>query len=168
MKSAEYWIDKLHLQLHPEGGSFREIYRSEDEETFKTEIFKNTEKRPLSTAIYFLLKSEEFSCFHRLKSDEVWHFYDGAPLTIYQFEKDGNLRRHFLGKEIELGQNFQIVVPKNHWFAAQLTTQNSFALVGCTMAPGFHFDDFEIAKRPDLIARFPMHEALISRLTLPY
>jgi len=160
--TADDWIERLRLEKHPEGGWFRETYRSAESLPDVT-LPSFTVTHPLSTAIYFLLRRGEFSALHRLKADEVWHFYTGSPLTLHVIAPDGAL------SEIALGctASFQTVVPAGHWFGATLEGRsvNAFALVGCTVAPGFAFEDFELAGRADLIARFPQHRALIQRLT---
>lgn len=161
--TADDWIERLRLEKHPEGGWFRETYRSAESLPDVALPPRFTVTHPLSTAIYFLLRRGEFSALHRLKADEVWHFYAGSPLTLHVIAPDGAL------SEIALGCTapFQAVVPAGHWFGATLEGRSvdAFALVGCTVAPGFVFEDFELAGRADLIARFPQHRALIERLT---
>jgi len=159
-KSADYYIEKLNLQKHPEGGYFKEIYRSE-------EIIKSNAlptyfdgERNISTSIYFLLKSDDFSSFHRIKSDEIWHFYKGSPLTIFLI-LNGEIKKLLLGNNFENGESFQQIVPKNSWFAASVNNPNSFSLIGCTVAPGFDFNDFELATRKELFVSYPsLHEKI--------
>lgn len=164
MPSADYWIEKLNLQPHPEGGHYRESYRSSGkiEATGLPNYFGN---RNFSTSIYYLLKGEEFSAFHRLRSDEVWHFYDGSSLNLYIIQQDGAIITKILGKNIEDGGNLQQVVPANHWFAATLRDKGSYCLAGCCMAPGFDINDFEMGLAEDLIKQFPQHTELIQLLT---
>lgn len=159
---AKYYIDKLELQKHPEGGYYREIYRAG--EMFFTETIpaKKLNKKNISTSIYFLLSGRDKSLFHRLKSDEVWHFYDGCDVILYLLDEKGSVQKITFGKESEI---FQFVIPKLNWFAAELTDKNSFALVGCTVSPGFDFNDFELADRNKLINQFPEHKNLIKRFT---
>ncbi|AFH49626.1 Hypothetical protein IALB_1920 [Ignavibacterium album JCM 16511] len=161
---ARYYIDKLGLQKHPEGGYYREIYRAG--EMFFTETIpaKKLNKKNISTSIYFLLSGRDKSLFHRLKSDEIWHFYDGCDVVLYMIDENGKLNKVQLGKGSE---EFQFVIPKNHWFAAELVDKNSFALVGCTVSPGFDFKDFELAERDKLVNKFPEHEKLIKKFTKP-
>lgn len=161
---ARYYIDKLGLEKHPEGGYYREIYRAG--EMFFTETIpaKKLNKKNISTSIYFLLNGRDKSLFHRLKSDEIWHFYDGCDVKIYIIDIEGNLSDVQLGKSSEV---FQFVIPKNNWFAAELTDKNSFALVGCTVSPGFDFNDFELADRIKLLKKYPEYERLIKRFTKP-
>ncbi|MDO9542407.1 MAG: cupin domain-containing protein [Kiritimatiellia bacterium] len=167
-RTAEYWIKRLRLQPHPEGGYYRETYRS-PEIIAKAHLPKRYNgKRPFATAIYFLLSNNQFSAFHRLKSDEIWHFYDGSALALYVITKNGRLVTVKLGLNAEKGEQLQYVIRTGAWFAAALTKQNpkSYALIGCTVAPGFDFADFELMDREELCRRVPKHRALIKRLTL--
>lgn len=120
--------------------------------------------RPFSTAIYFLLEQENFSAFHRIKSDECWHFYAGGPLHIYVLQQNGVLVTVTLGNEIEKGQLFQYVVPANCWFASCPATGSIFSFAGCTVAPGFDFDDFEMADPNSLVKLYPQHQVIIRQL----
>jgi len=165
-KNASYWVDKLKLYKHPEGGYFREVYRSAEVIHKKSLPDRYSGFRNFSTSIYFLLESHDFSAFHRLKSDETWHFYAGSPLTLFIIRPDGKLFEIILGPDPEKGQALQFVVGKNYWFAAKVTQKNSYSLVGCTVAPGFDFDDFELGRKQELVKRFPQHSALIQNLTI--
>lgn len=164
MKPATYWIDQLQLRPHPEGGFYRETYRA-------TELIPSLglperfpEERNISTAIYFLLRSQDRSRFHRIKSDELWHFYAGGSLSIYVL-KDKDLVVHTLGTEPDRGESLQIVIPANCWFGAKVNESNSYTLAGCTVAPGFDFQDFEFADRTMLLNEFPAHRRIIEMLT---
>ncbi|MEP0860490.1 MAG: cupin domain-containing protein [Ignavibacterium sp.] len=159
---ARYYIDKLELQKHPEGGYYREIYRAGEMFFTETVPAKKLNKKNISTSIYFLLSGRDKSLFHRLKSDEIWHFYDGCDVKIYLIDNYGELKEEQIGKTREV---FQYVIPRNNWFAAELTDKNSFALVGCTVSPGFDFKDFELARRDKLLQKFPDYEKLIKRFT---
>jgi uncharacterized protein len=162
---AKDWIEKLRLEPHPEGGYFRRTYRSEvviAREALPPEF---TGARAASTAIYFLLEEENFSAFHRLRSDEVWHFYAGAPVLVHVIAQDGEYSSILLGCDLEEGQVPQAVVRAGCWFASHVADWKSFAVVGCTVAPGFDFQDFEMGKRAELVARFPRQGELIERLT---
>lgn len=163
--SARYWIEKLKLEPHPEGGYFRQTYRSEM--TIGREGLPDlfTGPRAASTAIYFLLEGGNFSAFHRLRSDEVWHFYEGAPVVVHVIEPAGEYSAILLGSEAEAGQSFQAVVRAGCWFASHVADWKSWALVGCTVAPGFEYEDFEMGKREELVARYPKHRDVIARLT---
>ncbi len=166
MKSAEYWINKLNLTAHPEGGFFKEVYRSDEVVSHGSLPARFNGDRNYCTSIYFLLKGNQVSHFHRIKSDETWHYYQGSAVEIFILDKDGNLSVEKLGANIEEGESFQVTVPKQCWFGATVTDKESFALVGCTVSPGFHFEDFEMAKREDLSNTFPEHTDIINRLTM--
>ena len=165
MIKSKQWISKLNLQPHPEGGYYSEVYRSD-------EIIPNASlnrryigSRSISTSIYFLLDGNQFSAFHKIRSDELWHFYDGSAIKLYLISEDGKLEIQNVG--INIGQNEfpQITIPKNVWFAAEPIDKESYTLVGCTVAPGFDFNDFELGERKGLIQRFPHHQELITRYT---
>jgi len=160
-RRAEEWIAKLGLQPHPEGGYYRETYRAGD----RVQSERHDGPRAASTLIYFLLTSENFSSFHRLKSDELWLFHTGSPLTIHVIDPDGTYRALRLGADFEAGQSFQAVVEADRWFGSTVDEPDGFALVGCAVAPGFEFADFELADRAALTERFPQHAELIARLT---
>ena len=154
---ASYWIKRLGLHPHPEGGYYRETYRA------PLRVQAHGGNRSASTAIYFLLESGQFSSLHRIKSDEVWHFYAGSPLDISVIHPDGRLQAIRLGDG-----SFQDVVAGGCWFGARVDDEpGTFALVGCTVAPGFDFSDFEMGGRADLISRFPQHLDIIRALTHP-
>jgi len=165
-KTAEHWIRYLHLTKHPEGGFYKETYRSEEtiEGCNLPDRFPGT--RIFSSAIYYLLSRNDVSVFHRLKSDEVLHFYAGDMLHIYILDEEGNLNLKKLGRSAD-SDFFQCVVPAGLWFGAELESKKGYALIGCTVAPGFDFHDFEIAKREELLRKFPQHEETILRLTRP-
>jgi len=143
--TAKKWIERLSLLPHPEGGFFKEIYRAE--ETFMLNSGSEGKRSPrsMSTAIYLLLCKGNHSRFHRLKFDEVWHHYDGAAVALHSITPDGDLKTEFLGKQEDMEAVPQIVMPKGTWFAAEVTGEGEYALVGCTVAPGFDFLDFELA-----------------------
>jgi predicted cupin superfamily sugar epimerase len=164
-KEAKYWIEKLQLEEHPEGGYFRQTYRSEVSIAQEALPAGFAGARAASTAIYFLLEEENFSAFHRLRSDEVWHFYAGDPLVVHVIEPEGHYSSILLGCDLEAGQVLQGVVRAGCWFASHVADWNSFSVVGCTVAPGFDFDDFELGKRAELVATYPQHRELIQRLT---
>jgi uncharacterized protein len=159
--TAAYWIAKLHLQPHPEGGYFREIYRSDEviAQSALPSRFKGD--RSFSTSIYFLLENEQFSAFHRINSEEIWHFYKGNSITLYIISEEGNLSTVVLGDDIDKGETLQVIIPRNCWFAAGLNQQNTFCLVGCTVAPGFDFHDFELGEYKKLKENYPQHNSLL-------
>ena len=160
MKNEKYWVAQLQLEKHPEGGYFKETYRSKE-----TVSNRNNAKRSASTGIYFLMTSNSFSAFHKIESDEMWHFYDGDALSVYIILSTGELEILKIGKDIENGEQLQGVVPAGCWFASKVDEANGFSLVGCTVAPGFDFNDFILAKREELITDFPNHTAIIKELT---
>ena len=162
---AQYYIEKLSLIAHPEGGYFREIYRSD--EIIKAEHLPDrySKQRNFSTSIYFLLEGEQVSKFHKLKSDEIWHFYDGSPIQIFIISPDGKIQNEILGKDLNKNEFPQLVIEKENWFGAKVLDKDSFTLIGCTVSPGFDFKDFELADREELIIKFPVHEKIISELT---
>lgn len=161
------WVEHLNLQPHPEGGYFSETYRSEGEIPAAA-LPELSGARHYSTAIYFLLGAEDKSAFHRIKQDEVWHFYQGSGLTVHVIGADGGYRQIKLGSNPLNGEVLQAVVEAGAWFGASLTQPqdaSDFTLVGCTVAPGFDFADFELAERQSLLSEFPQHRAIIEKLT---
>jgi len=161
--SAKFWIDSLDLTRHPEGGWFRETYRSSGSIPGEALPERFAGPRRFCTAIYFLLERGDFSALHRIKSDEIWHFHEGAPLTVHVITPEGEYYWIRLGRDADNGECFQAVVPAGCWFGAE--TCGEFSLVGCTVSPGFDFRDFEMAVRAVLTHLFPRHSALVSRLT---
>jgi uncharacterized protein len=157
-------IQRYHLQPHPEGGWYVQTYKSGEEIAANALPERFGGKRPFSTAIYFLLEQGNFSAFHRIKSDECWHFYEGDPLEIFILQQNGELNTIILGKDFEKVQQFQYVVPANCWFASRPAPGSSYCFVGCTVSPGFDFADFELATIDSLIATYPKHQTVISSL----
>lgn len=165
-KNSQYWIDKLSLLKHPEGGYYKEIYRSDGSFDFSKDSTEFIGKRNYATSIYFLLEGNNFSAFHKIKSDEIWHFYQGNCLIIYSLDEKGILKEHKLGSNLELGESLQLMIPKNTWFAAKLQSEDGFALVGCTVSPGFDFCDFEMAHKTQLLTTYPQHAKVIEMLCI--
>jgi predicted cupin superfamily sugar epimerase len=168
MPAARDWIRTLELEPHPEGGHFRETYRSREKIVREALPTRFQGDRAFSTAIYFLLEGTEISAMHRIHQDEVWHFYDGASLIVEIIDPDGNYSALRLGRDIASGEHLQGVVTAGCWFGSRLadpTASPGFALVGCTVAPGFDFADFEMPGRAELLAKFPSHKPVIERLT---
>ena len=159
---AARWIQELGLAPHPEGGWYRESYRAED-------AFPGMSRtgfpagRSHSTAIYFLLEHANFSAFHRIRSDELWHHYDGAGADVHLIAPNGE--HHVLKLGRGAGRQPQAVVPAGCWFASEVAEGGAFALLGCTVAPGFDFADFELADGIELAAVYPQHADIIRRLT---
>jgi len=163
MKDALFYIQHLALKPHPEGGFYKETYRSNG--FIPAPVLENFNgERNYSTAIYYLLQQGDFSAFHRINSDECWHYYAGDSLLIHILFSDGNYKRVQLGSGIDKGELFQFVVPANAWFAAECATNSRFVLSGCTVAPGFDFADFEMAEKESLLAAYPSHKEIILRL----
>jgi hypothetical protein len=161
------WIERLNLLKHPEGGYYVRTYFAREwiEKEHLPPRFGGS--RPFSTAIYYLVPGDEFSAFHRIQSDEMWHFYAGSPLTLHILDSEGRLTEKVLGRDVESGESFQVVVEAGCWFAATVHDASSYSLAGCTVAPGFSYDDYELARCEDLTARYPLHADLIRRLTRP-
>lgn len=168
IQNAGYWIEKLGLIEHPEGGYYRQTYCAKEVITRATLPNQLKRDRPVGTAIYYLLRGDQFSAFHRILSDEIWHFYKGSALTIYVIDESGHLRVVKLGDDLERGEQFQTVIEAGCWFAALVIHPYpyTFALVGCTTAPGFDFTDFELGERNALVSKYPQHRELIEKLTL--
>lgn len=157
-------VAKLEMLSHPEGGFYKEVYRSEGL-ILKEGLDGFTGNRNFCTSIYFLLTCDNFSAFHRIKQDEVWHFYKGSPLYVHVIDQDGNYVRHEIGMDLENNLEPQLTVPSGCWFASSVKNENDYSFVGCTVAPGFDFEDFEMAERNQLIAEFPQHKEVIESLT---
>ena len=161
---AEGWIEKLSLIQHPEGGWYREVYRSAENIPQHALAEGFAGERSFCTSIYFLLSGDEFSAFHRIRQDELWHFYDGDGLVVHVIDKAGRYSQKRLGRNPECGESFQQVVEAGDWFGASVPS-GGYALVGCTVAPGFDFTDFEMASREKLLAHYPQHRKIIEQLT---
>lgn len=161
LQKIQILVEKLKLSAHPEGGYFKETYRSFGKISEACLPASFLGDRNYSTAIYYLLTSETFSAFHRIHQDETWHFYEGTPITIHEISPDGNYTKTLVGAAM----NYQYTVLAGAWFGATVDTPNSYSLVGCTVAPGFDFTDFELGKRAVLIAEFPQHKEIINLLT---
>lgn len=167
MLTVQHLVQQFNMLPHPEGGYYKETYRSAEiinKDALPTRFDGN---RYFSTAIYFLLEQGNFSAFHKIKSDECWHFYAGQSLLVYVLQSDGSLDIIRVGNNIAAGETFQYVVPANCWFASEPAPESEFSFVGCTVAPGFDFADFELAKANELIKMFPQHQAIVQRLCRP-
>ncbi len=163
--SPQYWIDKLELIPHPEGGYYRETYRAELAIAKEALPLQFSGPRLISTAIYFLLEGDNFSAFHRLRSDELWHFYAGTSLVVHVIEPGGRYSEISVGENPDAGESLQAVVKAGCWFASRVRNPGSFALAGCTVSPGFDFEDFQLAKRSELVALYPELREIIEQLT---
>ena len=160
MSSAADWIARLRLTPHPEGGYFRETYRAADAIPAAALPPRYGAPRCVATAIHFLLTARQVSRLHRLKSDELWFFHAGQPLTVHVLAPTGKLTETTLGRD-----TLQVVAPAGCWFGASVAARRGFSLVSCVVAPGFEFADFELAGRAALLRQFPQHRRLITRLT---
>lgn len=164
---AQQWIEQLALARHPEGGWFREIYRCAESIPRSGLPDRFDGDRSFATAIYFLLQRGEFSALHRIRQDELWHFYAGDALSIHLIDAADRHREIRLGLDVRRRQRPMAVVAAGCLFGAELAEGSSFALVGCTVAPGFAFDDLELPDRRRLLERYPQHRCVIARLTRP-
>ena len=163
--NVEIIVKQLELLPHPEGGYYKETYRSPlllSQQCLSSD-FKG--ERNIATGIYFLIEKGNFSALHKIKSDETWHFYQGDALEVIEITEDGNLAVTNIGPDILNGETFQYTVKANTWFGSRVKSGGSFSLVGCTVYPGFDFSDFEMAGRHELIKQFPQHQSIIAELT---
>ena len=157
--NAEQWINYLGLEPHPEGGFYKSTYRSD----LTADCTQG--ERPMYTSIYFLLRSEDVSHFHRLQSDEIWYFHGGSSLTVHMITPQGTYEEVAVGLDIENGEVPQFIVQKDTIFGSTVKNQNTFALVSCMVSPGFDFADFELFRREDLLKRYLAYGEIIERLT---
>lgn len=162
---AAAWIDALGLAPHPEGGFFRETWRAGEAVQRAGLPARFGAPRALGTAIVYLLREGDHSRLHRLHADEVWHLYDGGPLHLHVLDGAAGYRRLVLGRDVTRGESPQCVVPHGAWFGAEPAAGARFVLAGCTVTPGFEYEDFELGERDALLAAFPAHRALVERLT---
>ncbi len=164
-KAAQIIIKNLNLTKHPEGGYYAEIYRSKDKINKEQLPERFNNPRVFSTAIYFLLTGDDFSSFHKLKADEIWHFYSGSSLILYEIDDENKLQKSILSNDMNKNTTFTKVVKAGNWLAVEVMHKDSYSLVGCTVSPGFEFDDFELAKRDELISLHPQYRNIIQKLT---
>lgn len=162
MQARDY-VELLKLQAHPEGGYFAENYRSSLE--IQAAGFEGI--RNAATSIYFLLEAGQFSALHRIKSDEIWHFYEGGPLNIIEIDLNGALVISRLGRNLPEGEKLSYTVKAGHWFGSRPAAGTKFSLVGCTVSPGFDFADFEMPDQAWFLQAFPQHEGIIREMTKP-
>lgn len=161
--NAAYWIDRLQMKKHVEGGWYCEIYRSPVELDPANNTFIHA-PRSLCTHIYFLLEHDDFSALHRIGADELWHFYDGDALTIYEIDLEGKLTEHLLGNDAATNAAPFTLIQKGSWFGSRVVNDGSYTLVGCTVIPGFDFADFELGKADELRRQFPAYTTLINSM----
>ena len=164
-ENVDQIIRNLKLKPHPEGGFFRETYRSEGIVTNHNLGIGYSGSRNYSTCIYFLLTSDIFSAFHRIKQDEIWHYYDGSSIFLHVISPNGEYTKTIIGRDFELGEVPQFVVAGGSWFAANVVNENSYSLLGCTVSPGFDFSDFELAIKSELTRQYPLHKDIIADFT---
>jgi hypothetical protein len=165
MQDANYWIQKLNLIKHPEGGYYKELYESPELVPAHSLPSRYKGNRPFATSIYFLVTHDNFSSFHRLLSDEIWFFHFGAPLNLHIITPGGRYIPVKLGCNIEAGETFQYVVTRGSWMAASVDEAYTFSLAGTVVAPGFRFDDFTLATHHMLIKQFPHLEDVVNKFT---
>ena len=167
MNDAAFLIERLDLRPHPEGGYFRETYRAAETIVGTALPARFDGPRAFASAVYFLITRDAFSAFHRIRSDELWHFYAGDAVTLAILDADGTgrLTTESLGRDPARGEFPQVVIPAGTWFGAEVTSSGSFALVGCTVAPGFDFADFELGEQASMLRQYPQHRGVIERLT---
>ncbi|MBU1099669.1 MAG: cupin domain-containing protein [Bacteroidetes bacterium] len=165
MKSKDI-IEKLELVSHPEGGYYKEVYRSEESISHSALPPRFKGERKFSTSIYFMLEEEQISHLHRLKSDEIWYYHSGSSFIIHKFDQIRGYTKRILGCKIDEGEDFQIVIPHGAWFASELLDKSTYGLVSCVVSPGFDFNDFELAEAGKLSSTFPEQIELLKKLTL--
>lgn len=163
--TVETLVKELNLLPHPEGGYYKETYRSEGKITQACLSPDFSGERNIATGIYFLIEKGNFSALHKIKSDETWHFYYGDALEVIEINEQGILTITKIGSNLLKGETFQYTVKANTLFGSRVSGNGLFSLVGCTVYPGFDFNDFELANRLELIQLFPQHSQLISELT---
>lgn len=165
--NADEIIKYLKLEKHPEGGYFRETYRSHESIIEKNLPERFESPHSFSTAIYFLLTKDDFSAFHIIKQDELWHFYGGAPIDVHVINKTGEYECLKIGNDMPSGEFPQGIVKSGSVFGSTMSENSEFdySLVGCTVAPGFEFEDFKLLQEKELLSQFPEHESIIKRLT---
>ena len=154
-------VEYYRMLPHPEGGYYSEVHR--DERQVTAEGFDGM--RSASTSIFFLLERGQFSALHRIKSDEVWHFYEGDPLEIWEIDQSGSLKCTRLGNNPKNGENRVYVVKAGNWFGSRPAPESAFSLVGCSVAPGFDFQDFEMPSQEWFLKQYPHHQSQIRELT---
>jgi predicted cupin superfamily sugar epimerase len=164
-RTIKILVKRLKLKKHKEGGFFCETYRSQNKIKKSNLPKRFSGSRNFSTAIYFLLRGDDISAFHKLHADEIWHYYLGSPLIIYTIDSKGKLRKTILGIHYSKGEVFQTTIKSGLWFAAEVKEKNVFTLAGCTVSPGFDYRDFELGEKNKLIRKYPQHKKLIARLS---
>ncbi|MBN2486416.1 MAG: cupin domain-containing protein [Bacteroidales bacterium] len=163
MATKEYWIQHLDLKPHPEGGFFKEIFRSPLNIAKEHLPVGYKSPRRLATSIYYLLRSGDISRMHRLRSDEMWYFHYGSPLKVIYIDREGKKHTKILGSKPEKAEYFFLHIPAGNIFAAEVIESGSYSLVSCVVVPGFEYDDFEMFDKDDLIQAYPKHAVLFEK-----
>jgi predicted cupin superfamily sugar epimerase len=163
--SKQQLIETLELQPHPEGDFYKETYRSEHSIPNNALAGNHEGDRSYSTGIYFMLTGDTFSAFHRIEQDELWFFHQGYTIELHMISPKGAHSKHLIGNDISSGERPQLLVPATYWFAARVVDTSEFALVSCTVSPGFDFRDFILPSQEELTMKFPQHAAIISQFT---
>ncbi len=168
------------VKLEVEGGYYHESYRSDKyvhvggwcDSNPRNNVYSCTrpghgrsDVRPVLTLIYYLLDGDQFSAFHKVRYDEIWHFYKGSSVNLYILTHSKKLLNIKLGNDIKNDEQVQFVIKGNTWFGADLNDKSSYSLIGCSVSPGFDFRDFELGERDRLKTMYPQHEHIINRLT---
>jgi len=161
--NSSYWISHLSLQPHPEGGFYKETYRAAESMCQSCLPERFTGDRSFCTAIFYLLQAGDFSGFHRIRSDEVWHFYYGDPLELHVVS-GAQYQLIILGARVDRGERLQYVVPQGAWFASRPVAGGAYSLLGCTVSPGFDFADFEMGRADEVFCECPEHQAPLAEL----
>lgn len=160
-----YWITKLDLKSHPEGGYYKEVFRSEGKIPKACSHNRFGGDRSYVTSVYFLLSHDDFSAFHQLKQDEIWSFHYGSPICVHTIDLDGTYTKYKVGLNIENGETLQCMVKAGQWFCSNIEEENGYAVVGCVVAPGFDFADFELGHTKELLKKFPQHREIIENFS---
>lgn len=163
-QDPQYYISKLGLEPHPEGGYFKRTFESQGQITDQELTVDFEGKRMLYTSIYFLLTSNDVSHFHRLQSDELWYYHAGSPLSVHMIDENGEYTEHKLGLHLEKGEVPQVLVPKNTIFGSSVKDRETFSLVGCMVSPGFEYQDFELFTQEELLLKYPQHKEIIMKI----
>lgn len=158
MNNKEFWIEKLELIPHPEGGYFKQVAQS-----LNTLTTKDNRERQQYTSIYFLLDAKNPSRFHRLKDDELWFFHGGTSLQVHEITSSGEYKLHKLGFNFKKGERLQVLIPGGSIFASSVESKNVYGLVSCVVVPGFDFQDFELFTQDELISQYPKHKEVIKK-----
>jgi len=165
MSRKQELINTLELIPHPEGGYYKETYRSEGRISNSVLPKDYSGDRSYSTGIYFMLTADTFSAFHKINQDEMWHFYDGSPIELHMISETGAYSCVHIGRDIENGEHLQYVVPGGVWFASRVKDNAEYSLLGCTVSPGFDFADFILPNTTEMTKMFPQHAEIIGELT---